>query len=63
MRPDFAFDASPNEDGTAWVHPDCYAYTHSDEVGVPSRTLAWGQRLIHTCGDAMCVRPDHLEVR
>lgn len=45
------------EDGTgAVVHPDCMAYF-----------LAYDKRpmrgVIHTCGQPLCVKPDHLEIR
>ncbi len=45
------------EDGTgAIVHPDCMAYF-----------LERGERptygVIHICGEPLCVRPDHLEIR
>ena len=62
VLPSFAFDVSPLEDGSVWMHPDCFAYTHSDTVGIPSRPLDRGRRLRHTCGDATCVNPAHLEV-
>jgi hypothetical protein len=45
------------EDGSgAIVHPDCMAYflTHHERP-----TLG----VIHTCGEPLCVKPDHLEVR
>lgn len=56
VSPDFAFDVTPTE----WAHPDCFAYTHSEAIGIPSRTLPKGTRPIHTCGDDFCVRPDHM---
>jgi hypothetical protein len=56
VSPDFSFDLTP----TQLVHPDCFAFTHSAEVGIPSRTLPPGTRPIHTCGDEHCMNPEHM---
>jgi hypothetical protein len=61
VRRDFAFDVGPSQ----WVHPSCFAYTHSasgTNGEVPDRPLEKGQRLQHTCGNAMCCNPAHLEI-
>lgn len=45
------------EDGTgAIVHPDCMAYFLTRHER-PTRGV------IHTCGQPLCVRPDHLVAR
>ncbi len=41
------------DDGSL-VHPDCMAYT-LERGPVPP-----GSTLLHTCGEPLCVRPDHL---
>ncbi len=61
VMPEFAFDVHDN--GRQWAHPDCLAVTTSDYVGIPSRPIRRGQRVIHTCGDLLCCNPRHLEVR
>jgi hypothetical protein len=44
------------EPGNA-VHPDCFSWH------LAGNPIAFGTVLHHTCGDANCVNPDHLEVR
>lgn len=56
VTPEFSFDVTP----TTFAHPDCFAYTHSDTVGTPSRVLPPGTRPIHLCGDELCVKPEHM---
>lgn len=49
----FWFDT---EESLGIVHPDCLAYflTYDKQ---PTRGV------IHTCGNPLCMRPDHLEIR
>lgn len=61
VTPDFAFDMSEWEDGSKWAHPSCFAYTHSDSTGTPSRKLKKGQRVVQTCGNGLCLNPKHLK--
>jgi len=39
------------------VHPDCMTYQ------IACGDVVRGTVLVHTCGDAACVNPAHLEVR
>lgn len=55
--PEFEFQT----DAGKWTHPSCFSFV-AGYGNTPGRPLKLGQRLTTSCGNPICVNPEHLEL-